>query len=320
MKTTGFILGKFLPPHKGHQYLGDFALNYCDQLTILVCSMDREPIPGPLRFQWMQEMFPRARVMHMHRDIPQYPEEHPDFWNIWRDVVKFYHPEILDYVFASETYGHKLAEVAGAEFVMVDPGRETIPTSGTEVRSNPFKNWWYLARPVRPYFTKKICVFGPESTGKSTLTKNLAKIYNTSYVPEYGRIYTETYGTDVKSADLLRIQHGHIASTSAALREANRILFLDTDPIMTCVWADMLVGHRDGIVERHDVADLYLLCGVDVPWVDDGTRYFPVDDERRKFYEKCKQELIDRKANFVEINGSWDERLVLATKAVDKLL
>jgi HTH-type transcriptional repressor of NAD biosynthesis genes len=319
MTTRGFVLGKFLPPHRGHQYLGEFARNYCDELTILVCSLDREPISGHLRHAWMCEMFPTVRVLHLHRDVPQEPHEDPNFWSIWRGLVREFHPEPIDYVFASEHYGHRLALELSAQFVPVDPGRETVPISGSAIRADPFRHWRYLARPVRQYFLKKVCVFGPESTGKSTLVKEFARTYETSYVPEYGRIFTDNFGVKVDTEGLRRIQLGHNASTKAAMLDANRVLFLDTDPILTCVWSDMLLGHRDGIA-HDELCDLYLLTGVDVPWVDDGTRYFPDDEQRLRFFEICKSELISRRANFVELHGGWRDRWRDARKAVDHLL
>ena len=83
----GLILGKFLPPHAGHLYLADFARNFAERLTILVCSLPGDPIPGELRYAWMRELFPAARVIHIDRELPQEPGEHPRFWDIWRDVV-----------------------------------------------------------------------------------------------------------------------------------------------------------------------------------------------------------------------------------------
>src|SRR5690606_31042793 len=67
----GFVLGKFMPPHAGHVYLCDFGRAYVEELTILVCSLPDDLIPGKLRFQWMKEMFPTARVVHCEEIVPQ---------------------------------------------------------------------------------------------------------------------------------------------------------------------------------------------------------------------------------------------------------
>src|SRR4051794_24729201 len=122
----------------GHVFLCDFASAYVDELTILVCSLNSEPIPGSLRYAWMREMFPRAQVLHLAEDVPQEPSEHPQFWDIWRKVVCRFHPEPIDFVFASEAYGRRLAMEIGARFVPVDPTRAAVPVSGTAIRKAPF--------------------------------------------------------------------------------------------------------------------------------------------------------------------------------------
>ncbi len=316
--TRGFLLGKFLPPHDGHVFLCDFARGYCDELTILVCTLDGDPIPGALRFQWMRELFPDCRVLHLAEDVPQEPADHPEFWDIWRGIVQRFHPEPIDFVFASEDYGNRLAAEVGARFVPVDIPREAVPVSGEAIRADPFANWRYIPPPVRPYFVKKICIFGPESTGKTTLARDLAARLETVHVPEYGRVYTDTFGTDVGSDDLLAIARGHIAATAAAARQANRVLVMDTDPVLTAVWSDMLTDSRDPWFNSFDdTADLYLLTGIDMDWEDDGTRYFPDGETRRRFHAACKAELERRGLAFLPVEGDREERLVKAVAAVE---
>ena len=81
--THGMVLGKFMPPHRGHIYLCEFARSWSDTLTIVVGSLPDEPIAGALRFEWMRELFPSCRVVHLTDSNPQYPHDHPDFWAIW---------------------------------------------------------------------------------------------------------------------------------------------------------------------------------------------------------------------------------------------
>lgn len=315
--TRGFLLGKFLPPHDGHVFLCDFGRAHCDELTILVCTLDRDPIPGALRFGWMRELFPDCRVLHLAEDVPQEPADHPEFWDIWRGIVQRYHPEPIDFVFASEDYGNRLAAEVGARFVPVDIPRDAVPVSGEAIRADPFANWRYIPPPVRPYFVKKICIFGPESTGKTTLARDLAARLDTVHVPEYGRIYTDAFGTDVGNDDLLAIARGHTAATAAAARQANRVLVMDTDPLLTAVWSDMLIGARDPWFESFDdTADLYLLTGIDMDWEDDGTRYFPDGETRRRFHAVCKAELQRRGLAYVALEGGREERLARAVAAV----
>ncbi|MFA5888462.1 MAG: adenylyltransferase/cytidyltransferase family protein, partial [Candidatus Nanoarchaeia archaeon] len=84
---NGLIIGKFMPPHQGHKYLVDFARNYCDKLTVMVCSIQQEPIEGKLRDEWMKESFPDVHVIHHSAEIPQEPKDHPDFWQIWHVAI-----------------------------------------------------------------------------------------------------------------------------------------------------------------------------------------------------------------------------------------
>lgn len=315
--TRGFLLGKFMPPHLGHVYCCDFAQAIADEVTVLVCSLDDDPIPGALRYDWMSRLLPRCRVRHLTEPVPQEPSEHPQFWDIWRDIVQRVHPGTIDYVFASEAYGDRLAREVGARFVPVDPARRAVPVSARDIRDDPFRHWRYLPDLVRPYFAGRICLFGPESTGKSTLAAQLADRFDTVQVPEYGRVHTDAFGTACAPADLLAIARGHIASEKAAVRNANRILILDGDPLLTAVWSDMLCGGRDPWFAAYDnPADLYLLTDIDMPWADDGTRYFPDSADRGRFLAACRAELEARGVPFVTLSGDAENRRRTAVDAI----
>jgi len=319
MTTRGFLLGKFMPPHAGHQLLCDVARSLSDALTILVCSLEREPISGHLRHTWMSELYPDCRVLHLSRDMPQEPAEHPRFWDIWRDAVRELHPEPIDLVFASEPYGHRLGAELSARFVPVDPARLAVPISGTAVREDLLSAWSALAPPVRAHFARKVCLFGPESTGKTTLVTQLAQRFSTVGVPEYGRTYTDAFGVDCSADDLIRIAKGQQAMIASCARRSGPILFTDTDAVLTAVWATMLTGERPAFFEQDmELCSLYLLTDVDTPWVDDGTRYFPENAVRRQFFDACRSELERRGAPYVVIRGSYAERLAAAEAAVEE--
>jgi len=158
--TTGFILGKFLPLHRGHIYLIDYARSRVDHLTVLVCSLAREPIPGELRYRWVRDLYPDVNVQHFSEDVPQYPHEHPDFWDIWRRTIRRFVPTGPDFVFTSETYGDRLAQILGARHLGVDLDRGTFPVSGTAVRADPLKYWDLIPPPVRAYYAEQLAVPG----------------------------------------------------------------------------------------------------------------------------------------------------------------
>jgi len=317
---TGMLLGKFLPPHYGHVYLGDFARHFVKELTIVVGTLKREPIPGHLRFEWMRQLFPMVNVVHLDEELPQDPSEHLDFWHLWQTALQRILPCRPDVIFASEPYGQKLAEVLGGRFIPVNPDRSIRPVSGTAVRADPYQHWDLIPPPVRAYYAKRICIFGPESTGKSTLTQQLASHFQTLAVPEYARTLLEWRAGRLDPSDLPDIARAQAASEDALAPYANRLLFTDTDTLATCVWSDFLFGRTDpaiSAVAQARRADLYLLTDVDVPWVPDVVRYLPED--RAPFLVRCELALIETSRPYVKISGSWEERLRTAIAAVETM-
>jgi len=169
---------------------------------------------------------------------------------------------------------------------------------------------------------KRVTLFGAESTGKTTLANELARYFNTMVAPEYGRVYTGAFGQDAStSEDMLRIARGHLAGVVEAVRQANRVLIEDTDPVLTAVWSDLLAGSRDPWFDAfRDYPDLYLFCDIDLPWVKDDVRYFSDPEDRRRFHLACERELVSRGVNFVRISGAPEQRRMKAIEAVEALL
>jgi NadR type nicotinamide-nucleotide adenylyltransferase len=318
--TTGLVLGRFIPPHLGHQYLIDFAQNYVDELLLVVGTRPTDLIDGELRLAWIKEMAPRARVIHVHDENPE--ESDPQYWQIWEQTLRAALPYIPDFIFASEDYGWKLAELLGIEYIPVNHPRTLVPISATLLRSNPLHYWQYIPPVVRPHYVKRVCIYGPESTGKSTLTIDLARHFQTVFVEEYARgLLDFQNGRCDDLEDIARIARGHRASTQALARQANRVLFCDTDLLTTTVWSNALFGTCPAwLYEAADSMsyDLYLVTDIDVPWVDDNQRFF--SDRRQEFLDLCLQALEERKRPYIMISGSWDERFARAVRAVEDLL
>jgi HTH-type transcriptional regulator, transcriptional repressor of NAD biosynthesis genes len=163
-----------------------------------------------------------------------------------------------------------------------------------------------------------VSLHGPESTGKTTLARELAAHFHAVMVPEYGRVYCEIFGNTCDLEDLRTIRRGHDLLVAAARRKADKLLILDTDAVMTAVWSDILLGSRPADLDRiDDLADLYLLCDVDVPFVADGIRYFPDQAKRVAMFALTRAELERRALPFATIRGPRDVRL---RDAVDIIL
>jgi NadR type nicotinamide-nucleotide adenylyltransferase len=165
---------------------------------------------------------------------------------------------------------------------------------------------------------KTICLHGPESTGKSTMAPRLAEHFGTECIAEFGRTYCEAFGTDLTMADLIMIAHAHDAKTQSAAARGPCPVILDTDPLMSAVWADMLFGRRDAWFDRWtNTADLYLLFDIDLPWVDDGTRMFGSEAARRRFFDLSKAELDRRGVRWALVGGEGSRRYLNALAAIE---
>jgi HTH-type transcriptional regulator, transcriptional repressor of NAD biosynthesis genes len=319
--ATGMILGKFMPVHKGHQFLIDFALQQVERLTVIVGSLAEEPIPGQLRYEWLKELYPTVNVQHCTDENPQYPHEHPDFWNIWVASIRRLMPQGPDVVFTSEEYGDELASRLGAIHIPCDLPRSSVPVSATGIRENPFENWQFIPEPVRPYFVRRVVIYGPESTGKTTLAEKLANHFKTVWVPEFARRYLDNKGAWVELSDIDKIAAGQLASEDVLALQANRLLICDTELITTCVYSRHYFGECPLAVEQmadQRQYDLYLLLDIDVPFVADWQR--PDGESREHFFATFRSELERRGRPYVVISGSYDERFGRAVKAIDELL
>lgn len=168
--------------------------------------------------------------------------------------------------------------------------------------------------------TLTICLHGAESTGKSVLAGKLARERGWPVVAEYGRTWAETRGTDFTMDSLLAIAAGHAAQTRAALALAPPVLLLDTDPLMTAAWAEMLHGTVPAQLLAYPRADHYLLFDADVPWVADGTRFFGTAAERARFAALAEAMLVRAGVPFTPIGGDWATREAQAIATIDRLL
>jgi len=317
---------KAMPFHLGHKYLIDTAINYSKKVTVLVGSLNSDPIPGEIRYQWVKETYKNNNnviVKWCNEDLPQYPEEHEDFWNIWVDVAKRYCPSDIDVIFTSENYGDPYAKHLGIKHYLVDLERKNYPISGTLSRAETFKYWNYLPDIVKPYFVKRIAIMGPESTGKSNLSINLAKYYNTQYVEEYGRTVYEENGNHVSIEDFIKISLGRQKIEDEKLKISNKILFCDTEDITTYYlckeyYPNTWIENKDFFEKKisNKNYDLYILLKPDCEGVQDGTRCFL--HHRDAHYQIIKDLLIQKNCNFVEIGGDWDNRFNLSINKINE--
>ncbi|TCK53353.1 NadR type nicotinamide-nucleotide adenylyltransferase [Flavobacterium sp. 90] len=170
----------------------------------------------------------------------------------------------------------------------------------------------------------KIALFGPESTGKTTLAKQLAEYYETEWVPEFARDYLQEKWEENQhicvADDMLPIAYGQVALENEKLSSAKKYLFSDTNLMVTKVFSEMYYGFCDPLLNEaaleHEY-DLFFLTDIDVPWEKDDIR--DTADGRETVFSVFKQSLIDAKKPFITLSGDKESRLAKAIAIIDNL-
>jgi NadR type nicotinamide-nucleotide adenylyltransferase len=168
---------------------------------------------------------------------------------------------------------------------------------------------------------KRIAITGPESTGKSWLAEKLAIHFKTAWVPECSREYLNNLGRPYRFEDIAEIAHGQLLLEDQVSLKAHRLLFCDTDMLVTKVWSEFKYGKCDPwILEQLKIHryDLYLLCDIDLPWEEDPLREHP--NKRKELFNIYYRNLLNMKVDYVIISGAGDKRLERAIKAVEDTL
>lgn len=325
---NGLVLGKFLPPHRGHIYLIDTAIENSENVHV-ICSHNKEQqIPGDLRVNVIREIYkdnPNVTVYSVRDDgLPQYDHECEtldEFYSHWVPLVYNTVREI-DVVFTSEKYGDDFSKYLGVKHHLVDIDRKKYPVSGTHIRTNPFQNWEFIPNEIRSFFVKRIALMGPESVGKSTLTKKLSKYFDTQFVEEYGRTVYERNGNKVNISDFIPISKGRQEIENEKIKLANKLLFCDTEDITTYLFSKMYYPENCSYVEgwfkneisRKPKYDIYILLKPDCDFIQDGTRSF--QNSRWEHYYSIRNELIRNECDYIEIGGDWDNRFSQSVKII----
>lgn len=172
----------------------------------------------------------------------------------------------------------------------------------------------------------KVVLFGPESTGKTTLSRQLARYYNSVWVPEYAREYLQNKWNNERKTcepkDLLPIAEGQMRLENELAKKTKTVLVCDTDLLETKVYSEAYyLGTCDPILEKYalkNTYNLYFLTYIDTPWEADDLRDKPND--RKRMFEAFQNTLIVSNKPYVLLKGNKKERLEKAIKHINELL
>lgn len=322
--TKGFVFGKFMPFHKGHQAMIDFATTHCDLLTVLVCCSDKEEISPHIRQEWLEKTFGKSanitiRVFsYAEAELPNTSVSSRQVSQLWARKFKELLPDYRVLV-TSEPYGEFVAEYMGITHIPYDPARGITPVSASAIRENLARNWHYLPDAVKPYYCRKVVILGTESTGKTTLTRRLAAHFGAGYVLEYGREAIEDSNVFTEE-DLYRVAEEHTRRIETTVPGSSPLLIIDTDVHITQSYARFAFGKELDLpahLYASNKAALYLYLTPDVPYVQDGTRLS--QSNRNRLDNFHRETLMRHNISFVEVPGDWEVKFEKAKQLVKQL-
>lgn len=328
---VGMYGGAFNPLHMGHVECIMKAASQCEELYIVISYRnDETDIDVKIKYRWvylLTKHIGNVRIILLEDKLKSKSEYTEEYWTSDCEYVKSQIGKKIDVVFCGSDYDNKSfwnVCYPESEFVVFERDKY----NSTEIRSNVYKHWDWIPNVVRPYYVKKVLLIGSESSGKSTLTINLANHYNTNYLDEVGRELSEISGTDTMmlSQDFTRILLEHKAKELRLVEQSNKVLFEDTDCLITRFFMEFL---EDENIEKNAALaeaiaglneyDLILYLEPDVEWVQDGDRSEVIAADRRKYSDMIVNLYEKFGFDCVPINGSYLERYEKAIKLVDRL-
>jgi HTH-type transcriptional regulator, transcriptional repressor of NAD biosynthesis genes len=326
-RKIGMYGGKFLPLHLGHVNAMVMASTIVDELHVVV-SHDEEyekqvfsgtgmkPISAVQRLRWWSEITADLDHVFVHSVCEKQTDEFED-WLEGAKAIKAAVGKEIDTVFSSEnSYNKYFNELyPNAEHIVLDNDRELFNISAEQIREEgPYIHWDMIPKEVRPYFVKKVVVVGTESSGKSTLVRNLARVYNTSYVEEYGRTYYERFKDSMSitlESDYHEIAFENKYHERMQTRTANKVIFIDTEAIVTQYYSELYVGKKLDIlseVAKLQDYDLHIYLEPDVEWVNDGMRAHGDQAIRDENNRSMKRMFDEAGVDYVTVSGNYETR------------
>jgi len=314
--TTAIMIGKFMPLHKGHKYCIQYGIKNYDRMTVYIDDFNPEPfgkgyISVEDRYNIINNEFgDKINLVSSKQRNPQCPSETDDFWNIWKDLIIEANGSVPDYIIGSEAYIEKLAEVIGCQFEIIDINRDVFNISATEVRENLSENWDMLPKSTQDYFKRRIAILGPESSGKTTMTRKMSKKFHMSRVPEFAMDFLQELDRDLTIKDMDSIYKGQREYLEKYGKEP--YIISDTDAITTNIWSEKLFGtfNEDAFSKNETDFNLYILMNLEnYNFQDIKGRYYDDISIQKWFFNKFIEELEKRNKRYIIVEGkTWEEK------------
>lgn len=294
-----------MPPTTGHLQLLQFANRVApDGVVAIINTQPHEPFPKE-RVAALKAAIKRVglakriKLIHYAKTIEQDPSK-PGFWDMWQRMMIRFGITPDDIIVASERYGKKLAEITGTQFYLYDIDRTINTAKATPIRVDPLAHFGDIIPEFQPYLRTRVTIFGAESTGKTTLSRELAEALDATWLFEYARPYLEETINEITPRSMTAIWQGQRAlQEHAGEISTSPYIIQDTDLFSTVgYWQfphwQSTIGHCPGGLVRDALdlkSDLYIVTQSNIPFEVDPLRYGGDKREGSDAYwiDICKQ-------------------------------
>ncbi len=335
---VGMYGGSFDPLHVGHIHDIIRAAAVCEELYVMISWCEgRESTSKELRYRWILNStrhLSNVKIIMVEDTAVSKEEYNTNFyWEKGAQDIKDIIGKPIDVVFCgSDYYGtNRFESLYCPESEVIYFDRAEVPISSTEIRDWATEHWDYIPKVCKDYYVKKVLVVGGESTGKSTLVRNLALAYNTNYVEEVGRETCDYAGGEefMIEEDLIENFIRQKDEVRKAAKESNRILFVDTDALTTGFYCDLLLEDMskaqmsklaEAIHQTNQWDLVFFLETEGTEFVQDGTRNEEIRAERKKYSDLLREWFEKNGVTYHSLSGSYLERFDSAKELIGKEL
>ena len=290
--NKALVIGKFMPLHKGHLALIDFAATQARTLCVCVTGHDGEVISSAERAWWVIESYIQnssINVRNLSYDPGKLNESSVSDLKSSEEWAEYLKAELedfseIDVIIGSEMYVKYMADYLGIGYIIYDEHRENMPISATDIKGDIIRYWDYLSPAAKRSYVQHICICGSESTGKSTVCKRLEEEYGfVTMIPEIGRcLVGKSELCEVETLKKIFTIHNDLL-LAVKNDPPTPIILWDTDNITTLSYLAFLHSVNQEVInevmgERQAVlADKYFFFEPNIAFHDDGTRFDPTE-------------------------------------------